>query len=174
MKKIRVVSTVLLVVAVAIFYLGIILSAISSEVADIAFFAVLQASLVLFLCAGVGAFLIFAKNDTARKIGNGLSVFAFTVGAALSFYTLSFSDATGVSFGAICLLVAAVLLLLHYAFLFINYLLTRNNPELENPNDDLRVVRIREWKQLMEEEIITKEEYEQKRISILGLTKDEE
>ena len=45
----------------------------------------------------------------------------------------------------------------------------KSGSDAESPNEDIRIIRIREWKQIMDEGIITKEEFESKRCQILGI-----
>lgn len=184
MKKFKTVSNVMVMIAAALFALGIVISVLAASPEEAIFLALVQLNATLFACAGIGAFLMFAKNDAARKVGNGLTVVAFVTGLVCALITLlTISEAndevgsstaipqyeSGVSIGAIFVIVAVVFLLLRYAFLLVDYLVNRNSAGAENPNEDIRIVRIREWKQLMEEGIITEEEYEEKRVQLLGL-----
>ena len=184
MKKFKTVSNVMVVIAAVLFGLGIVVSVLAASAEEAIFLALVQLNATLFACAGVGVFLMFAKNDTARKVGNGLTAVAFITGLVCALITLlTISEAnenvssstatpqfeTDVSIGAIFVIVAVVFLLLRYAFLLVDYLVNRNSAEAGSPNEDLRIVRVREWKQLMEEGIITEEEFEEKRVELLGL-----
>lgn len=171
MKKFKIVSNVMLIVAVSLFFLGIILPALSPKSAlEGAFLLMVQANALLLALAGIGAFLMFSKNEAARKAGNGMAVVGFIVGTvcALTILVNVPEGTKDQSIGAICMLIAAVLLLLHYAFLLVSHILKRNG-EMENPNENIKIIRIKEWKQLMEEGIITQEEFEEKRVQILGI-----
>ncbi|MCH5154447.1 MAG: SHOCT domain-containing protein [Clostridiales bacterium] len=169
MKKFRLVSNIMTIVAISLFMLSIVLSAISASLMDAALLALIEVNLVLIACAGIGVFLMFAKNETARKLGNGMTVVGFLTGLVCA---LGIVAATGeeddISIGAIVLIVSFVVFVLHYAFLLVDYLLNRNSANLD-PNDDIRIVRVREWKALLEEGIISEEEYEEKRIQLLGI-----
>lgn len=184
MKKFKIVSNVMVILAATLFGLGVVVSVLAASPEEAIFLALVQLNATIFACAGIGVFLMFAKNDAARKTGNGLTVVAFLTGLVCALITLLTvaeanddvsADAvatpyeTGVSIGAIFVIVAVVFLLLRYAFLLVDYLVNRNSAETGSPNDDVRIVRVREWKQLMEEGIITEEEFEEKRVELLGL-----
>lgn len=180
MKKFKIVSNVMIVVAVSLFVLGIILSVVSTEAQETIFLALIEANALLIAGAGIGAFLLLAKNDTAKKVGAGLLVVGFATGLICALGTLNAisqanlalgedaEETIGTSIGAIIMIVSTALLLLHYAFLLVAHILNKGRA-IENPCDDIRIVQIKEWKQLMEEEIITKEEFEEKRVQLLGI-----
>lgn len=180
MKKFKIASAVALIVAIIAYALGILLTAVIIEKESTAFFVLVQANLFVFTFAIIGSFLIFAKNDAVRKLGNGLTVGGMFIGAAISlWYLLTLEDAlkdatdevlkdSNTPIGAIIIIVAAVILLVHYALIFIDYLLNKN-AEGADPNNDKRIAHIKEWKQLKDEGFITEEEYEEKRVIILGI-----
>ena len=182
MKKFKIVSIVMLVVAVALLALGIIISTVSSKPQEEIYIALVQLNSVLIACAGIGVLMMTAKSDTAKKVGNGLTIVGFVTALVCALATMHAISKTnnalgenseellGTSIGAVITIVAAALLLLHYAFLLVAYILNKSNAS-DNPNDDVRIVRIKEWKQLKEEGIITEAEYEEKRVQILGLKK---
>ena len=122
---------------------------------------------------------MFAKSECARKVGNGLTIasFATALVCAVSAIVLSgeleestISSESEISIGAIVVIIAVVFLLLHYAFLIADNVLSKNNA-IANPAEDIRVLRIKEWKQLFDEGIITESEYEEKRTQILQINK---
>lgn len=177
MKKFKVVSNIMLFVASAMFALGVILSAVFPVAAEeVLFLPYVQANAIILACSGVGVFLIFSKVDTAKKVGNGLTIAAFVTGAVCALSTVAATSgrlsggetSASMSIGAICMIVAAVLLFLHYAFLLVNYIINKNSDK-NDPNEDIRIIRVKEWKQLKEEGIITEEEFEEKRVQILGI-----
>ena len=169
MKKFKLVSNIMTIVAISLFMLSIVLSAISTSLMDAALLALIEVNLVLIACAGIGVFLMFAKNETARKLGNGMTVVGFLTGLVCARGIVATTgEEDDISIGAIVLIVSFVVLVLHYAFLLVDYLLNRNSANLD-PNDDIRIVRVREWKALLEEGIISEEEYEEKRIQLLGI-----
>ncbi len=183
MKKFKITSDVMLIIAIALFVIGIVISATSTTAEETIFLTIVQENSVILALAGIGIFLMFAKSDTARKAGNGLTVVAFVAGVICSLAALTvISNPTPSTFagssnseegatpvGALCTIIAAAFLLLHYAFLLVNYILNRNSIVAENPQEDVRIIRVKEWRQLMEEGIITKEEFEEKRVQILGI-----
>ena len=169
MKKFRLVSNIMTIVAISLFMLSIVLSAISTSLMDAALLALIEVNLILIACAGIGVFLMFAKNETARKLGNGMTVVGFLTGLVCALgIVAAIGEEDDISIGAIVLIVSFVVFVLHYAFLLVDYLLNRNSANLD-PNDDIRIVRVREWKALLEEGIISEEEYEEKRIQLLGI-----
>ena len=173
MKKFKIVSNVMLIVAISVFFLSIMIPAINQKsTMEAAFLVLIQANAIILALAGIGVFLIFSHGETARKVGNGMTVVSFIWGTvcALAMLIGTPEGSKDKSIGAICMLVAALLLLLHYAFLLVSHILKRNSAEMENPNENIRIIRIKEWKQLLEEGIITKEEFEEKRVQILGIT----
>ena len=178
MKKFKIVSNVMLVVAMAVFVLGIVLSALDTTVKEELFLESVWSNAIILACSGIGVFLMFSKNDTAKKSGNGLTVAAFVTGTICALATITAiskinaeapeGEHVGMSIGAICMIVAAVLLVLHYAFLLVNYMLNRNLVK-NDPDEDVRIIQIKKWKQLKEEGIITEEDFEEKRVQILGI-----
>lgn len=170
MRKFKITSNIMLIVAISLFMLSVIIPSLSESSLDSQYLVLVQLNSLLFAGAGIGVFLKFTRNDVARKIGDGLTVVGFVVGASCALPML-LVDTDDPSIGAIIMLVSVVLLLLHYAFLLVNYLLNKGNAGIANPNEDVRVIRIREWKQLKEEGIITEEEFEEKRLAILGIKK---
>ena len=178
MKAFKITSKILLIVAAVLFVASLILPATSTEnELDSAYMVLVQLNSIIIASAGVGIFLMFAKNDTAKKIGNGLTVAAFVAGmfCAVSIMTAmgemakeELADPVKVPVGAVLMIVAAVLLVAHYAFAIASYIVSKNGANV-NPAEDARIKCVKEWKQLETEGIITKEEFEEKRVQILGL-----
>ena len=168
MRKFKIVSTVMLIVAVALYALSIFIPAVSEATLDATWLGLIEVNAIIMAAAVVGAFLKGTSSDSARKVGNGLLVVGFLVGLTCAVSLLAV-EADEPSLGAIFMLVATVVLVLHYAFLLVAKLLGKNASD--DPNEDVRIVRIKEWKQLKEEGLITEEEFEEKRIAILGLKK---
>lgn len=173
MKKINIFSTTILIVAMAIYALGILLTGLGTTMENAAFLTLVEANSILFASAIVGVFLMFAKNDSVRKLGNGLTVVGVFCAAVcamglISSLTSVDSDEISLPIGAILIIVAAILLLVYYALLFIDYLLNKTNGGVD-PNEDKRIALLKEWKQLKEDGFITEEQFEEKRLQILGL-----
>lgn len=172
MKRMNIFSTTILIVAMAIYALGILLTGLGSSMENAAFLALVEANSLLFAFAIVGVFLMFAKNDSVRKLGNGLTVVGVFCAAVcamglISSLTSVDSDEIRIPIGAIFVIVAAVLLLVYYALLFIDYLMNKANGI--DPNEDKRIALLKEWKQLKEDGFITEEQFEEKKLQILGL-----
>lgn len=180
MKIFKIVSSITLIASVVLYALGILLTGVITEVESEAFFILIEANILILAFAIVGVFLMFAKNDAARKLGNGLTVVGMFVGAVLSLgYIIALDEAAeeiaesaveteiNTPIGAILIIIAAIVLLLHYALILVDYLL--NKTDGTNPSNDKKIARIREWKQLKDEGFITEEEYEEKRVMILGI-----
>lgn len=185
MKVFKILKVVFLVLALTLFLASFVLCGIragttidedaeastnESIAADTSFMAALTTYVGLFAMAAVGVLLMSANGDTAKRVGHGLTISSFAVGLAVA---LTFINAHSVA--AVFMLIAAVLLVLQYICMFVIYVIKKNSPDAaEDPNEDVRVVRIREWKHIMEEGIISPEEYEEKRVQILGIKKPKE
>lgn len=181
MKKVlNWISVVALWVSAALFAVSVILPSLSEEAIDASYSVVVLASYLIVILGIVGAVLIFAKNDTAKKIGHGLYVAALvlSLGIALNFIgaesmsTVATDEETVTSIAAVFVMIAAILAAVYYVLQLVILILGKGAKEGESPLTDTRIVRVKEWKQLMDEGIITKEEFEEKRVAILGLNKD--
>lgn len=178
MKKFKFVSDVMLVVAAVALGLSLLIAGVSEEKGDAAFLTLMQLNAGLIGVCFVGVFLAFAKNSNVRILGNGMGVVSFGVSlncAITTMAALSSSNATvtdpalqETSIGAIIVIVAAAFLLARYAFLLVDYLVNKDSAE-ESPNENVKVKRVKEWKQLLDEGIITEAEFEEKRTQILGI-----
>lgn len=89
MKTFKITSTVMLIIASALFVFSVTISAVAATAEENIFLALVQANALLLACSGAGIFLKFSKNETASKIGNGLTVVAFIVGAICAFAALT-------------------------------------------------------------------------------------
>jgi len=176
-KAFKVMSKILLIVAVILFCASLMLPGITQETIDMSFLAQLLSNTGLVIGAVLGPILIYSNNDTVKRVGHGLTGSAFVLGFALAVINLNLSTSDDVrdsvsvsdSASAVVMLVAAVVLALSYVFNLIIFIMNNGATENVNPTEDIRVIRIKEWKQLMEEGIITREEYEEKRVQILGI-----
>lgn len=168
MKVFKILQKIFMVVALAAFLASFIIAAVNLE-GDAAYLAVVSANVGVFAAAAVGVFLLSSSNDVAKRVGHGLTLAAFAAGLALAIMTFG-----EYSIAPILVIVAVAALALYYLSVLIIFIMKKSSPDsIENPNDDARVVCIREWKHIMEEGIISPEEYEEKRQQILGLkTKD--
>ncbi len=176
-KVFKIVNKILLALSVTLFCVSIILPGITLETADVAFLTYVLANTSVVIAAVVGAVLICSNNDIAKRIGNGLTVSAFVIGLAVAIIQLGESTyaiddevtATGSPTAAVIMLIATIVLALSYIFNLIIFILNKDSNENLNSSEDIRIIRTKEWKQLMEEGIITQEEFEEKRVQILGL-----
>lgn len=191
MKKFKITSTITLIGAIVLFAIGLIISAISDEALELTFLAMVEANALILSLVGVGTFLMFSKNETARKVGHGLATTAFTVGFICAIFILAHADSSSVatiasgttnttskskstSIGALIVIISAVVFVVHYAFRLVAFMLDKSNGSYDDPEKDLRVVHIKQWKQLLDDGIITENEYNEKRMRILGIkAKDE-
>lgn len=180
MKKIlNTISKVILALAVVAFAISIVIPGITEENLDSAFWTLMYANIAIILCAIIGSVLISSKNDTARRVGHGMTVAAFVAGFSIALLfvgkegnvsgyattTTAKTDSTA----AILMIVAASLLAVYYIFQFVILILNKGTTEAESPLEDSRIARVKEWKQILDEGIITQEEFEEKRNQILGI-----
>lgn len=164
MKKVfKIIGIIMLSAAVVLFACGIVIPGAMADEEGSIFLALIMATVGMVAGAVVGAFLMYAKNDTAKRVGHGLTIASFVMGLS---YGLLARDG---SLGAIMMIIGAVFLLLHYIALLVVAIMKRGANEIENPVEDIRIIRIKEWKQLLDEGIISKDEFEEKRVQILGL-----
>ena len=185
MKKIlSIISKVMLALAVVAFAVSIIIPGITKDALDSSFMVMLYLNISIVICATVGSTLTSAKSDTARRVGHGMLIAAFVAGFAIALMFVgnetggsSFSPFAAAADGeaetvsstsAILMIVAAALLAVYYIFQFVILILSKGSKE-GSPYEDSKIIRIKEWKQLLDEGIITKDEYEEKRVSILGI-----
>ena len=177
-KALKITSIIILIIAALLFAASVVLPAATTDnKLDAAFLILVQLNSIVLAGAGIGIALMFAKNDTAKKIGNGLTIASFVTGllcavSIMAEYGEMADDATNdveVSIGAILMIVAVVFLVIHYAFLVAYYVINKSSAGIATPSDDVRIVRVREWKKLLEEGIINQEEFEEKRVQILGI-----
>lgn len=177
-KVFKILSKTLLVIAVALFAASFIIPGLSDNQSDQTYLLLIVANACILVFAVTGAILIESGNDTVRRIGHGLTVSSFLLGLTFAIPNLSSQvtiDSTIYnvkSTAAIIMIVANAILVLSYLFRLIILILNKNGvAEADSPSEDSRVLRIREWKQILDEGIITEEEFEEKRCKILGLTK---
>lgn len=178
-KPLKIASKVLLVLAVVMLGVSLLLSSVLQDSAEAAYAATFILNGSTIICAIMGAILIYAKSDTAKKVGHGLTVASFVIllSNALAVITeatqktkATTEDTTvSISISAVIMIVAAALLAAYYVLQFVQLLLSKGAAEAESPSTDLRIVHVKEWKQLLDEGIITQEEFEEKRVQILGL-----
>ncbi len=171
MKIFKILKKVFQAAAAILFMLSIVLCGVireevkggATELAETAFLSTVMTFGAIYLFAMVGIFLVSAANETAQKVGHGMTISSFAIGLLIALLNIEESTA------AIVMLLAVIMLALYYLCVFIIYIMKKSGSDAESPNEDIRIIRIREWKQIMDEGIITKEEFESKRCQILGI-----
>lgn len=140
----------------------------------LAFFT-LGAGFVLLLLL-VGAVLKFCKGETPSRVGESLVLTAVVVVFVIALVLLVESiksDATPLS--AIIGLVGGIAYICYVLVKAVIVIIGLVKPEaaVDSPSTDSKIQAVLQWKELMDQNIISKEEFEKKRVSILGLDKPE-
>ena len=163
MKTFKITRFVLQIVSLALFLGSLVICGIDVAEANTAFMAAMTAYVGIFALASVGIFLMSSSADTPRRVGHGLAISSYAIGLTIALIDINNASA------AILMLVAVIALVFYYFCCLIIKIMQKSFPHAESPSDDIRIVRVKEWKQIMEEGIISKEEYEAKRCQILGI-----
>lgn len=163
MKPIKIAKLVAQIASAALFLTSILLCAIDVTSANTAFLALITAYGSIVVFAVVGAFLITSASDISRRIGHGLVISSYAVGLTAAISLIEDSSA------AIVMLIAAIMLALYYLCVLLMVIMQKDYPLSDDPAADPRIVHLKEWKKLMEDGIISAEEYEGKRCKILGI-----
>ncbi len=164
MKTFKILSKICRATAAALFAGSVLICAIVNDEKELAFMAVV---IGLLTSATVGVFMTACKNDAVKKIGHGFAIAAYTIGLAYALPNLEDSV------GALFTLFAFVALVAYYLCLLVIVIMNRGIPDSIDPREDVRIIRVKEWKQILDEGIITEEEYEEKRSQILGIKSKE-
>lgn len=177
MKALKIIEKVFFICAIAVVLSVFIISSISTSVSKDGsvvtystnvlivsnyYFALGGGFLALILC--VGAFLYFVDAKVARLIGTGCLVAAYACLFGMAINYLS-KDTTFV-----LALVSSILFVCSLLVRFIIWIAIRVKPDIDKEDDPSRnpkVAAILEWKSLLEQDIITKEEFEEKRKAII-------
>ena len=169
MKATKILGKVFQIIAAVLFVASFVIACVLSRdsTTDAAYVVLVTASAWIVAGATAGVFLILAQNDTAKKIGHGLTLSAYAVGLAYALLTVTAEGDT--SIGAVLMIAAAAMLVAFYICKLIGVIMNKGLSGELNPNDDIRIIRIKEWKRIMEEGIISEEEFEEKRLAILGI-----
>ncbi len=167
MKPFKILRLIFQALCISLFLASFVICGIDIEY-NALFLASLIANIGIGTIATVGVFLLSATSDTAKRIGHGFTLSSFALGLTFALQTLAAGSSA-----AILMLVAVIMLALYYTCVLVIHIMQRNTGTIENPDDDIRIVRVREWKKLMEEGIISEEEYEVKRCQILGFKSDD-
>lgn len=176
-KSFVLVSTIVFALS---FFLPAFITASTSSSVDYSFHFVLTGIgatsyfiLIIPIIAIVGLFLIIWYKKLkmvgyALVLGSIMSIFALLLATFLN-YTYS-GLVIGIGVGFIFVIVSFVLFLIACLFAWVAYLL---NGEYQNTLDlDSKIEKVKSYKELEKDGIITKEEYEAKKIEILGLKKE--
>lgn len=163
MKPFKIVKLIMQICSLTLFLASLIVCAADVSEQNTAFIALMTGFVGVLAFAAVGIFLLNASANTPRLVGHGLVLSSYTVGLTAAIMCLENSSA------AIVMLIAVIFLALYYLFSLIVKVIQKNSAPVENPDEDLRIAHIREWKKIMEEGIISPEEYETKRCQLLGI-----
>ncbi len=171
MKVLRIFEKVVFILACVVGIVGIAFSPLLDETAgypgaitSTAFFA--AGGLSVILAIAMSAVFYFSKKEVAKRIADALAITAFTILFAGGLIGLSSAGGLTPTF----IFVAAILFIISLIFRLIIWIAIKVKPDLdqaEEPENDPKVRAILKWKRLMEEEVITKEEYEAKRKAIV-------
>ncbi len=164
MKTFKITRFILQIVAIGLFLGSLVICGIdNSSAGNVVYMAAVTAYVGIFALATVGTFLLSSSADTPRRVGHGFVISSFSIGLTVAISAIENSSA------AILMLVAVIALAFYYFCCLIIMIMQKSFPHAESPNDDIRIVHVKEWKKIMEEGIISEEEYEAKRCQILGI-----
>ncbi len=182
MKPFKILKLIFQAASTAAFLASLVFCALDVSVVNTAFLSFMTSYGLFFALAAIGTFLVSATSDVANRIGHGMLISSYAVGLTASLMYIGGVEsgtqtaakaAEEVPTAAVIMLVAAVLLALYYLCNLILKIMQKNSEGFEAPEDDIRIVHVREWKKIMEEGIISPEEYEVKRCQILGIKSQE-
>lgn len=157
MKIFNVVKKIILILSFAFGIISFIYGSITFDAIDQTFSGLLI-SFVIFAC--IGFFLFFIENNIAKKIGQGIVTGYMVILLWGSITYVGYSVAA--TFG----LTSVILYAIYFLICLIGYLALGNEGD-NNPNNDLRIKKILDWKELQNQGIITAEEFQAKREEIL-------
>lgn len=161
MKVFNVIKKIILILSFVLLGVCFVLAGITLNSTD----AAISTGLLMFVVpAFVGFFLFGSENKIANKIGMGLTTAAMLI--ELFFALTSLGNSTAAIFG----LFSVVLYAIYFIVVFVGYLAMGDKAD-NDPEKDPRITKILGWKKLKEEGIISEEEFEEKRVAILGLKK---
>ncbi|GEM_PF-4834752 len=159
MKIFYIIKKVILVLAFVLASFAFILGGITLASSDTAF----SVAMISFILFGFIGFMLFdSKNDIARRIGLGLTTAFMLIQLYLAIMSI------GTSTSAIFALVSVILYAVYFLIAFIGFI-ALGSQKTDDPETDPRVKKILGWKNLQKEGIISAEEFEAKRLEILGI-----
>lgn len=161
MKVYRIIERVVLILSFVFFGVACLLGAITLEMADVEISKqVLTIAMSGF--AFVGFFLFNSKNEVAKKVGFGLTTGGMVYLASVSISSLEVSTVSVVG------LVGIILFVIYLMLKLIEKIISKD-VDVVYPEQDKKIQAVLAWKKLLEEGIISKEEFEKKRVEILKL-----
>lgn len=122
--------------------------------------------ILIVACLIIGGILSYNEKKSIRYVGKGLVAVGFVVPLLEDLMFIVSSKENYVSIGFILLVVGVVLLVLSYVLDIIMFVV--DEEECENDIDS-RIEKIRFYKSVLDEGIISEEEYQQKKNEILNL-----
>ena len=171
MKALKITRIVLVAVAAVLLGVSAVFAALPTEVMGV---QTVITQFVPYFTLGVGtafvlvvtgSIFLFSKNSTVRALGVGFTAVPYTVALTMLFVELTNIFGLFAAFGAIVYAVS-------WVFQLIMFIVRHADREDLDPDDDPKVQAVLRWKRLCDEKVITPEEYELKRVAILGLKKD--
>lgn len=128
--------------------------------------ALASATVALLL---VGLTLSFTKNDISKKIGLGMSLAGVVLNAVVTVNTMVVSGANAPYFVYISLV---GIVLFAASFIFLAFAAADKKSGADDPDQDPSIQKLIKWKKLLEDGIITQDEFTQKRNMLLDIKKD--
>ena len=164
MKIFNVIKKTILILSCVLLGVCFVLAGITLDPNDTA----ISTGLLMFVVpAFIGFFLFGSENKIANRIGMGLTTAAMLI--QLFFALTKLENSTAAIIG----LWSVVLYAIYFMVVFVGYLAMGDKAD-NDPEKDPRITKILGWKKLLEEGIISEEEFEEKRIAILGLKKKDD
>ena len=164
MKVFNVIKKIILILSFVLLGVCFVLAGITLDSRD----AAISTGLLMFVVpAFIGFFLFGSENKIANKIGMGLTTAAMLIEFFFALTNLDYSTA------AIIGLCSVVLYAIYFIVVFVGHLAMGDKAD-NDPEKDPRITKILGWKKLKEEGIISEEEFEEKRVAILGLKKKDD
>ena len=173
MKVLKIIEKILFSIAVTIACVAITFSLAIDESSGYPGIVTASSTLLgfsavtLLILLLVGALLRFSKNCTASRIGDAFTIATFAIFLGLAIQTISYG-AVSLSLAASASFVFVASLILRFVA-FVVASTKKTDDENTNPDKDPKIQLVLKWKSLLEEKVISQEEYEAKRKEILGL-----
>lgn len=159
MRIFNITKKTILILSFVFFGVAFFVGGVTLKSSDMAISTVLLSYVV---GAFVGFFLSFSGNNVAKRIGYGL-----TTGTMLIELFISVSAIETDSVAAILGLVSVIFYVVYFLVALVGFLAIGGS-EGDDPETDPKIKKITGWKKLLENGIISEEEFEAKRQAILG------